>query len=683
MLLGIDTGGTYTDAVLLDESVSSAGDPIVATAKARTHPDLTVGIREAVAAIDPDPSSISLVSLSTTLATNALVEGIGGRVVVVLVGFTETEARRAGLGQALGHDPLLLIDGGHDSFGVETAPVDLARLRVLVNGLDGNVDAYAVAAQFSVRNPAHENAVRDQLMEQTGRPVACSHELSAKLNGPKRALTCLLNARLLGLIKELCDATEHILEEFGIHAPLMLVRGDGSLVSADFALHRPIETILSGPAASLVGAEYLLRGRARAESDGAVLVSDVGGTTTDIGVSRHGRPAVSIDGAVVGGHHTMVEAVRMFTTGLGGDSELSIDRVPPARLALGPRRLTPISLAALDDPDAVHRVLDGRREPFRETDTRFVRATGRDGDVSTRDRRLLAALHEADGCWLPVDTVVTSSMENTALASLVRRGLAQAAGFTPSDAAHVLGLHTSWDGKAAAKAATIIAAITDNRGEPLRPDGDALARWVLDTLVRQSAEAVLSVGYRLDGLPEGGVDHPLVQRALDQRFTEGTFPERSLTTTTTGLSVPVVALGAPAPVYYPGTGHYPGVAQLLGADCVVPNHADVANAIGAVVGQVRISARCTISQPSKGQYRIHWPGLDDRGDLQPAIDDAVAALGAHVTGQAAAAGAANPIVTDQVEIKTAMMEGRDVFLEALVEVTATGRPRLGGPGTTS
>ncbi len=680
MLLGIDTGGTYTDAVLLDESLSSI-DPIRATAKARTRPDLTVGIREVLAAIDPDPAVVSLVSLSTTLATNALVEGIGGHVGLVLVGFTEAEAGRAGLADALGYDPLLRIDGGHDSFGAEVAPVDLDRLRALIDDLEVHVDAFAVAGQFSVRNPAHEHAVRDLLVERTGRPVACSHELSARLNGPRRALTCLLNARLLGLLQELCRATEHILAEFGIRAPLMLVRGDGSLVSAEFALARPIETILSGPAASLVGAEYLLRGRDRTDVDTGVMVSDIGGTTTDVGVIEHGRPAVSSDGAVVGGHHTMVEAVRMFTTGLGGDSELHLDRSPPPRLVLGPRRLTPISLAALDDPDAVHRVLDGRREPYRETDTRFIRATGRKGSISARDQRLLDELDRADGGWLPVDAVVSSSIENTALTSLVRRGLAQAAGFTPSDAAHVLQLHSAWDDKAAAKAAAIIAAITDNRGQPLRSDGESLARWVLDTLVRHSAEAVLSAGYLLDGLPADGVDHPLIQRALDERTAES-MPTNALTRTRTGLSLPLVALGASAPVYYPGTGHYPGVAQLLDARCVVPEHAAVANAIGAVVGQVRLTARCTIGQPSKGQYRIHWPGLTDRGDLQPAIDDAVAALGAHVTDQALVAGAAEVVLTDQVEIRTAMMEGREIFVEAEVEVTATGRPRLGGAGST-
>jgi N-methylhydantoinase A/oxoprolinase/acetone carboxylase beta subunit len=116
------------------------------------------------------------------------------------------------------------------------------------------VTGFAICAYFAVRNPEHEIAVRDLVRRETGLPVTCSHELSAKLNGPRRALTTVLNARLIAMIDRLVAATEGFLDGRGIHAPLMVVRGDGALISAAFARHRPIETILSGPAASLVGA---------------------------------------------------------------------------------------------------------------------------------------------------------------------------------------------------------------------------------------------------------------------------------------------------------------------------------------------------------------------------------------------------------------------------------------------
>ena len=127
----------------------------------------------------------------------------------------------------------------------------------------------------------------------------------------------------------------------------MLVRGDGALVSAAFAKTRPIETILSGPAASLVGAS-VLTGEANA------MIADIGGTTTDIAVLRDGTPRLNAEGAEVGGHRTMVEAVDMRAIGLGGDSELHIDDSGlTARYALGPRRVLPLSLLAHLQPEAV------------------------------------------------------------------------------------------------------------------------------------------------------------------------------------------------------------------------------------------------------------------------------------------------------------------------------------------
>ncbi len=664
MLIGIDTGGTYTDAISFDETALDESSPqssgVIAWAKARTRPDLTIGIREALQRLDADPSAVSLVSLSTTLATNALVEGVGGRVGLVLIGFDVDGVERAGLAAALGSDPLITIDGGHDSYGVESAPIDLDTLAAAVDGLE--VDAFAVAAHFSVRNPDHELAARD-LLAATGVPVACSHELSARLNGPKRALTCLLNARLLPMIDDLCRAAASIMEEFGIDAPLMLVRGDGSLVSAEFAMSRPIETILSGPAASIVGADYLL-GRERTKTGPVVMISDIGGTTTDIGLIRDGRPTVSPDGAVVGGHHTMVEAVDMFTVGLGGDSEIHIDRGLPPVLRLGPRRLTPIALAATDDPDVIHRTLDRRRAPFREDHVLFVRPARRGSVVGARDQRLLDKLADGGSGWRPLEDAVASSMETAALRSLVARGLVQIAGFTPSDACHVLGLQSTWDAAAAVKAAAVLAGIRDNRSDPLAADGVTFSQWVIDQLVRQSAEAVLAVAFRADGMDPGAVTHELVQRAL-------TSPP-TVARVHVGADVDLVGLGASAPTYYPS------VAKLVGANPIVPTHAQVANAVGAVVGQVRIAAHCTISQPSKGQFRVHWPGLADRGDRQPAIDDALGALRDHVQAEAERAGAGELVLSESVDVKTATIEDREVFVEATVSVVGVGRPRFGG-----
>ncbi|MCB1396108.1 MAG: hydantoinase/oxoprolinase family protein, partial [Rhodobacteraceae bacterium] len=304
VLLGVDTGGTYTDAVLLDDDAGR----IIAKAKALTsRPDLSGGIGGAIDAVlqqapQIDPAMIALASLSTTLATNALVEGQGTRAALVLIGFDPAERARAGLAEALGDDPLIEIAGGHSHAGSEARPLDLDALTEALRALPPGIAAVAVAAQFATRNPSHELAARAAIRAATDLPVTCSHELSAALNGPKRALTALLNARLIAMIERLIGACESHLARRGITAPLMAVRGDGALVSAALVRERPIETILSGPAASVAGAAWLT-GQQEA------LVSDIGGTTTDVCLLRNGKPAIDPAGARVGGFRTMVEAV--------------------------------------------------------------------------------------------------------------------------------------------------------------------------------------------------------------------------------------------------------------------------------------------------------------------------------------------------------------------------------------
>ena len=235
LALGVDTGGTYTDAALIRDEAE-----VIASAKSlTTRHDLAQGIGGAVEAVlsqsGVDPSDISLASLSTTLATNALVEGQGGRVALVLIGFKESDLAKHGLSNALAGDPSVVIEGGHTHAGGEKAPLDEVGLLTWLTEHGDGVSGFAVAGQFATRNPAHEQEALRMIKEATGTPVTCSHHLSSKLNGPKRALTAILNARLIGMIDGLISRAETRLTELGVTAPLMVVRGDGALISADFA----------------------------------------------------------------------------------------------------------------------------------------------------------------------------------------------------------------------------------------------------------------------------------------------------------------------------------------------------------------------------------------------------------------------------------------------------------------
>ena len=664
LLLGIDTGGTYTDAVLYQDGGPTPG--VIAKAKALTTREaLSLGIGSVVETVlaskNAEAGDIALVSVSTTLATNALVEGQGGRVGLVFIGFAEADVDRAGLREALAGDPVIHVLGGHTPLGEAQAPLDLAALRDAVEPLSGAVEAFAVVAHFGVRNPSHELQARELIREVTGLPVTCGHELSAQLNGPKRALTCVLNARLVGMIAELVDATEATLKHQGISAPLMLVRGDGSLVTAAFARNRPIETILSGPAASLIGAAHLT-GLTDA------IISDIGGTTTDIAVLRGGRPELSPNGATVGGYHTMVEAIDMVTHGLGGDSEVWFDEKPRGgRLRIGPRRLIPISLLSRDHPGIVGPALErqAKRDNPAEYDGRFLlvncRLLGRATGLRDAERRLLDTI--GDG---PVaqDTVTARRLQVSALGRLVDLGLVRVSGFTPSDAAHVVGLHDGWDRDAAALVAGLLARQRDALGGSRAASGEVLAGQVIAALKRRSAEVVLAAALAKDGLADvDPATSKLVQAALDRTTSASRID--------IGARLPVIGLGASAPVYYPD------VASLLGAEAAIPAHAEVANALGAVVGRVEIRRETTIQVAESGAFRVPGhPAPRDFATLELALDHARAMVRELASREAREAGADAIEYREGYDEKTAEIDGRPVFIEGRVSLTATGRPRL-------
>ena len=169
-----------------------------------------------------------------------------------------------------------------------------------------------------------------------------SSELSAALDAPRRALTATLNARLIARITHLIDAVVRAMADQRIDCPLMIVKGDGTLALAATVAKRPIETVLSGPAASVVGASWL-SGRK------SFIMSDMGGTTTDVGIVENGRPRVAEEGAEVGGWRTMVKAIDVKTVGLGGDSEVTIGS--DGRPGVGPQRIVPVALLAARFPE--------------------------------------------------------------------------------------------------------------------------------------------------------------------------------------------------------------------------------------------------------------------------------------------------------------------------------------------
>ena len=663
LVIGLDTGGTFTDAALLD----SAAGTVLGTGKSlTTREDLSIGVGGAIARVlegfDGAPGDIGLVSLSTTLATNAVVEGVGGRACLVMIGFDETALERADLARALGQDPVIFISGGHNADGTPQARLDKPALRAAIeSGRDG-VSAYAVAGHFATRNPEHETRARDMIRELTGAPVTCSHELSSSLGGPRRALTALLNARLINLLDRLVAATETIMTAQGLACPLMVVKGDGSLLQAEFARSRPVETVLSGPAASLAGAAFLAGTK-------TALVADIGGTTTDIALLQNGAPRLKPDGALVGGWQTMVEAADIRTCGLGGDSEVRpVSRGTGGGLTLGPRRAVPLSLLATQWPEAKEKLaaqLD-IAVPM-ATDGRFVlplMPNGVPGWLTRSEAKLAAAAIEAGP--VAIAEIAGTQLALGAVDRLVSRGLLTLAAFTPTDALHVTGDFAEFDSEAAELGAALMARQKNGIGQPMAATGAVLAGMTLAELHRHSGVALMDAALAHQGAGEGQASgNPLLADLY-----RNTGPDDSgIVSLSLRLETGLVALGASAAT------HYPHVAARMGVDLTVPDHAEVAGAVGAAAGSVRQRVMISVTQPSEGRFRIHLPdGPRDVGVMEDALAAARDAAAALAESRATKAGASSVSVTLEEDVKLVPLDAdRDMFIEALIYATADGR----------
>ncbi|NOX40053.1 MAG: hydantoinase/oxoprolinase family protein [Alphaproteobacteria bacterium] len=626
IFLGVDTGGTYTDAVLLQDQ-------------------------------------------ERVLATNALVEGHGGRIALVSVGFSEADMRRQNLGESLNGDPLICLDGGHDHSGTEILPLDLATLKTELETIARGVSAIAIVSRFATRNPAHEIKVRDMILAHWEIPVSCSHELSAKLNGPKRAMTAVLNARLIGLIDHLILAAEGLLKSRGIKAPLMVVRGDGALVSAEMARLKPIETILSGPAASLVGARWLTRAK-------NAIVADIGGTTTDIAVLHDGHPKIDPLGARVGPFRTMVEAVAMRTHGLGGDSQVSKSgQRLGAQITLGPKRLLPVSLCAIDWPELVHGALDRQlgRDRAGEFDAMFVVPLHRDDlAAQTLEARQSCLLETIGDQAREMGQIISGRLDFSAIEDLVARGLIALSGVTPTDAAHVLDRQNDWDKLAAQKALTLFSRQRTSTGNLLAQDGKKMAETIIRQLTNQTVQALMTTGFAEDQSDWQGLDpEHLAQHVLTSSGLDG---HRGLLALDVGLNLPVIGLGAAASTYYPTVG------KRLNTTMILPEHAAVANALGAVVGQVSVKAAGTISCPNDGIFRVHFPqGPADFTSEHAAFAALEDQLEARARALAKEAGAEDIHLATAREIRRSRVGDREIFVEAELVTTASGRPRIVKP----
>jgi N-methylhydantoinase A/oxoprolinase/acetone carboxylase beta subunit len=661
--LGIDTGGTFTDAVLVDDNKQIVN----AEKSLTTRFDLSLGIGDVVAKL-PAASlgEVSMVSLSTTLTTNSVVEDLGAPVCVLLPGYSSEQVKQSGLLEILPAQFVVRLEGGYDAVGREHQALDEAAAQEAIERLKTQVSAFAISSMFGTRNSSHENRLKQMVTELTGMPVICGHELASSLGAPRRALTAALNARMVPPIKELITSVQKILTRHKIDAPLMLVKGDGSLASLDNAIEKPIGTVLSGPAASVIGACQL------SGLDNAI-VADMGGTTTDIAVVSNGQPQLSADGANIGDWKPMVEAVRVNSIGLGGDSEVRFGG--HKGLSVGPRRVVPTSLLAHLYPEVIPK-LEAQLEGMASArSNRFVMRL-------ENNRALLQQLNQVEmEAWellsdkpVELDAIVQENRNYArALARLKRLGLAIYSGFTPSDAVHVLGINSHWDRHAAELSARIWMRqmrFLYGYGKWDSDDIETACRQVYDLVTDSIRRLLVEVGlneFDLGGKSAraSGIVDTITRMVIGSHENQGRKPLFNLDFAS---DYPIVAVGAPASSYYQD------VADSMFIELHLPEHGDVANAFGAVMGSVIQRAQVTVTQPQHGTFLLfHEDQPRNFESLEAARQEASEIVTRIAQQKALEAGAIDPSVTlayDDVHVKDEV-DG-ELFLESTVIATAIG-----------
>ncbi len=532
-IIGIDTGGTFTDAVLVEQE---SGKVIETAKEITTHHNLALGTGKALAALlgksSVSAEQIDGVAVSTTLATNSVVENKGARVAIIVIGYVRHFK--------LPVKAVVFVKGGHTIKGEEEQPLDIEYLVTLLEGLKNEVDAFGVCSAMSMINPNHELVTEKAISMIAPKPTFCSHRISQQAGMEERAATAGLHAKLMPIMEDFVEGVSSAMEEQNLDCPMIIVSGNGKPVEKDFAVKNAGITVASGPACTATF------GALSAKQDS--LVIDVGGTTTDITMLENGKLVMDKEGCQIGLWKTHVEAVNMFTGGIGGDSHVIIN--DDLTLTIGPNRVLPFSRSQNLPPLKDWLGTDTRAKTIQivEGGTCSVPKNGEIFSLLQEHKSLTPAqLREMTGLGgIPLQNILDDLSRNLLLTET---------GFTPTDALHVLGILNFGDREKAIEAAEILSALRNQSPEEFCQDILSQTEGIIENML---IDYVIQRywGNSLTNFISRKNDHPV----LNVQFT---------------LRIPLIGIGAAAKHLLPN------VAKKLGTSISFPENCEVGNAIGA------------------------------------------------------------------------------------------------------
>ncbi len=322
MYLGLDVGGTHTDAVLIENR------KVIASCKTPTdHTNLlksmTTAIEEVIKNVPLD--KIKRINLSTTLSTNAIVEKKMERVGVIISAGPGINAENYKLGK-----DFIIVDGSINHRGTEIKPLDPEQMKHIPDDyVKSGIKVFAAVTKFSTRNPDQENFIYEKISPRADF-ITRGHKLSGQLSFPRRISTAYYNSSVWRMYNDFADAIDKTIQNLGIKSSINILKADGGTIPLSQSRKIPVESILSGPAASVMGIISICD----ITEDSVIL--DIGGTTTDIAIFASGSPLIEREGITLEDNPTLVRSMYTKSIGIGGDSVIKIQN---GIVSSGPERL--------------------------------------------------------------------------------------------------------------------------------------------------------------------------------------------------------------------------------------------------------------------------------------------------------------------------------------------------------
>ncbi len=650
--IGIDTGGTCTDAVVYDFYEKK----ILASAKAlTTKDDLSVGITNALKRLPKEFLKLAkIVSLSTTLATNACVENKGGRAKVIFAGIDKEHLSFINK-EYINQDNSFVLESKTSYKGEIIKEPDFNCFENTVEDLFGDCCAVGIVEKFAVKTGGVlEKKIGKIIKNELDIPAISANKMFSSLDMIKRGETVLLNAKLIPIITEFIDAVKKSLEELEIDANIAIMRSDGSLMSESTALKRPIETIISGPVASLIGAVNIF-----GISD--FLVVDMGGTTTDISFYENSSPNFIEDGVKIGNWDTFVKGIFVDTFGLGGDSEVSVEN----KLEIEDKKAIPFCLLCEKYPDVLEKLksMYQSEKAIKEFPKLYVLQKKLDLSLYTElEQEIIKSLENSPKTLSEISEYIGKRISKSSITKLIDETVVMVSSITPTDIMHVLGDYCEHDKKASVYAVKIAAKV-------LAKSEDFICSEIYNLVKKKLYINIVRIllEKELESFDFNANKEMIIRAYEDSRNGK----KNSLIKFTCPITL--VCAGAPTHIFLKDVGEY------LGADVLHSDYSKVANALGAVSSNITTTFTAFVRYDNnKDEYVVY--GESEKfftKDLDLAKEKAIKIANENAVKLALEYGCGTDIKTEiSEEEKDAISSHGKIFIEYRATAKAVGKLKI-------